>query len=42
MQTFYEAVGHMISASQDQTQQEQLIEKYMILPNQVYKALYSG
>ena len=35
VQTFYEAVGHMISASTDQQQQEQLIEKYMQLPNQV-------
>ena len=36
VQTFYEAVGHMISASTDQSQQEQLIEKYMQLPNQVW------
>jgi len=36
VQTFYEAVGHMISASSDQQQQEQLIEKYMQLPNQVW------
>lgn len=36
VQTFYEAVGHMISASNDQQQQEQLIEKYMMLPNQVW------
>lgn len=36
VQTFYEAVGHMISASTDQQQQEQLIEKYMVLPNQVW------
>lgn len=34
--TFYEAVGHMISASSDAQQQEQLIEKYMQLPNQVW------
>jgi exportin-1 len=34
--TFYEAVGHMISASTDTQQQEQLIEKYMQLPNQVW------
>merc|ERR1719192_2686327 len=34
--TFYEAVGHMISASNDTQQQEQLIEKYMQLPNQVW------
>jgi len=36
VQTFYEAVGHMIGASNDQRQQEQLIEKYMQLPNQVW------
>merc|ERR1711963_1291815 len=36
VQTFYEAVGHMISASTDAQQQEQLIEKYMALPNQVW------
>jgi len=36
VQTFYEAVGHMISASTDQQQQETLIEKYMQLPNQVW------
>merc|ERR1719513_6944 len=36
VQTFYEAVGHMISASTDQQQQEQLIEKYMQLPNAVW------
>jgi len=36
VQTFYEAVGHMIGASTDQQQQEQLIEKYMQLPNQVW------
>ena len=34
--TFYEAVGHMISASNDTQQQEALIEKYMQLPNQVW------
>jgi len=36
VQTFYEAVGHMISASTDQQQQEALIEKYMQLPNAVW------
>merc|ERR1719458_668787 len=36
VQTFYEAVGHMISASTDQQQQETLIEKYMQLPNAVW------
>jgi len=36
VQTFYEAVGHMISASTDQQQQEQLIERYMQLPNSVW------
>ncbi|XP_047001392.1 exportin-1 [Schistocerca americana] len=34
--TFYEAVGHMISAQVDQVVQEHLIEKYMSLPNQVW------
>lgn len=34
--TFYEAVGHMISAQVDQVQQEVLIEKYMRLPNQIW------
>ena len=36
MHTFYEAVGYMIAASTDEQQQEQLIEKYMLLPNQVW------
>ncbi|CAG9759763.1 unnamed protein product [Ceutorhynchus assimilis] len=34
--TFYEAVGYMISAQIDQPTQEALIEKYMVLPNQVW------
>lgn len=34
--TFYEAVGHMISAQSDTAIQEKLIEKYMYLPNQVW------
>ena len=34
--TFYEAVGYMISAQSDQMVQEHLIEKYMLLPNQVW------
>lgn len=33
--TFYEAVGYMISAQVDTATQEALIEKYMLLPNQV-------
>lgn len=33
--TFYEAVGYMISAQGDPGIQESLIEKYMLLPNQV-------
>lgn len=33
--TFYEAVGYMISAQFDAATQEALIEKYMLLPNQV-------
>lgn len=34
--TFYEAVGLMISAQSDQVAQDALIEKYMMLPNQVW------
>jgi hypothetical protein len=34
--TFYEAVGLMISAQADQVIQDQLIERYMMLPNQVW------
>ncbi|XP_065173281.1 exportin-1 [Atheta coriaria] len=34
--TFYEAVGYMISAQGDSQIQEALIEKYMMLPNQVW------
>uniref|UniRef100_H2YXR3 Exportin-1 n=1 Tax=Ciona savignyi TaxID=51511 RepID=H2YXR3_CIOSA len=34
--TFYEAVGFMISAQTDSVVQEHLIEKYMLLPNQVW------
>ncbi|XP_071961945.1 exportin-1-like [Antedon mediterranea] len=34
--TFYEAVGYMISAQTDSMVQEHLIEKYMLLPNQVW------
>uniref|UniRef100_A0A8C6ME46 Exportin-1 n=1 Tax=Nothobranchius furzeri TaxID=105023 RepID=A0A8C6ME46_NOTFU len=34
--TFYEAVGYMIGAQTDQAVQELLIEKYMLLPNQVH------
>lgn len=34
--TFYEAVGYMISAQVDTATQETLIEKYMLLPNQVW------
>ncbi|CAG0882753.1 unnamed protein product [Darwinula stevensoni] len=34
--TFYEAVGYMISAQTDHIVQEHLIEKYMLLPNQVW------
>lgn len=40
--TFYEAVGYMISSAQcDQGAQEQLIEKYMMLPNQVWDDIIS-
>ncbi|XP_071834526.1 exportin-1-like isoform X2 [Apostichopus japonicus] len=34
--TFYEAVGYMISSQTDSIVQEHLIEKYMLLPNQVW------
>ncbi|NXK81342.1 XPO1 protein, partial [Amazona guildingii] len=37
--TFYEAVGYMIGAQTDQTVQEHLIEKYMLLPNQVWDSI---
>ncbi|KAJ4428918.1 exportin-1 [Periplaneta americana] len=39
--TFYEAVGYMISAQVDQVIQEHLIEKYMMLPNQVWDDIIS-
>ena len=35
VQTFYEAVGYMISAQTDSAVQKHLIDKYMSLPNQV-------
>lgn len=38
--TFYEAVGYMISAQVDTATQENLIEKYMSLPNQVRLYLF--
>lgn len=41
LQTFYEAVGYMISAQTDTILQEQLIEKYMALPNQVWDEIIS-
>lgn len=34
--TFYEAVGYMIAAQADNATQEVLIERYMLLPNQVW------
>ncbi|KAK9879853.1 hypothetical protein WA026_008357 [Henosepilachna vigintioctopunctata] len=37
--TFYEAVGYMISAQVDSATQEVLIEKYMLLPNQVWDGI---
>lgn len=37
--TFYEAVGHMISAQTDLPTQDQLIEKYMHLPNVVWDSI---
>ncbi|XP_054260952.1 exportin-1 [Macrosteles quadrilineatus] len=39
--TFYEAVGYMISAQTDTVQQELLIEKYMMLPNQCWDSIIS-
>ncbi|CAG7724558.1 unnamed protein product [Allacma fusca] len=39
--TFYEAVGYMISAQTDTSVQDQLIEKYMMLPNQVWDDIIS-
>ncbi|CAH1379116.1 hypothetical protein MTP99_002866 [Tenebrio molitor] len=39
--TFYEAVGYMISAQVDTATQEALIEKYMLLPNQVWDDIIS-
>ncbi|XP_054715848.1 exportin-1-like [Uloborus diversus] len=36
--TFYEAIGCMIAAHNDLTVQENLIEKYMSLPNEVWDA----
>ena len=36
VQTFYEAVGYMISAQTEEKAQEALIQKYMYLPNQVW------
>ncbi|KAK7790553.1 hypothetical protein R5R35_013069 [Gryllus longicercus] len=39
--TFYEAVGYMINAQVDQMAQEHLIEKYMMLPNQVWDDIIS-
>ncbi|XP_071785336.1 exportin-1-like isoform X1 [Asterias amurensis] len=37
--TFYEAVGYMVSAQTDSMVQEHLIEKYMLLPNQVWDGI---
>lgn len=39
--TFYEAVGYIINAQIDQVAQEQLIEKYMLLPNQMWDDIIS-
>lgn len=36
MHTFYEAVGIMISAQVNSRIQEQLIDKYMLLPNLIW------
>ncbi|ESP02273.1 hypothetical protein LOTGIDRAFT_224905 [Lottia gigantea] len=37
--TFYEAVGLMISAQTEQAAREHLIERYMLLPNQVWDGI---
>ncbi|KAJ3332106.1 Karyopherin transporter [Blyttiomyces sp. JEL0837] len=37
--TFYEAVGHMISAQSNKQQQERLIIKFMELPNQAWAGI---
>ena len=39
--TFYEAVGLMISAQTETATQERLIEKYMLLPNQVWDNIFT-
>ena len=39
--TFYEAVGYMIFAQTDTVMQEELIERYMLLPNQVWDDIIS-
>lgn len=39
--TFYEAVGYMISSQFEAQAQEVLIEKYMLLPNQVWDEIIS-
>lgn len=39
VQTFYEAVGYMISSQADEKLQERLIQEYMSLPNQVWDDL---
>ncbi|XP_017879710.1 exportin-1 [Ceratina calcarata] len=39
--TFYEAVGYMISAETSTVMQEELIERYMLLPNQVWDDIIS-
>ncbi|CAH1183729.1 unnamed protein product [Ceutorhynchus assimilis] len=36
LHTFYEAVGYIISAEVDQPRKKALIDKYMLLPNQVW------
>ena len=41
MHTFYEALGYMINAQTDSGLQEKLIEKYMLLPNQIWDNIIS-
>jgi exportin-1 len=36
VQSFYEAVGYMVSAQTEKCVQQPLIERYMFLPNQVW------
>lgn len=37
--TFYEAVGYMIGAQTEEPLRDHLIDKYMLLPNEVWDAI---